>query len=89
LASYVTKNLFAFLMEIHFCIFSEPEPQILTYLTQQHKLFPLLAATYAFHFVQLTMVKMYSNVNEEINQGDFSRSQEVLGSFNRLINQKM
>lgn len=57
--------------------FREPEPQIMSYLTQQHKLFPLVAAAYAFHFVQLAMLQTYSIVSNQIADGDFSRSQEV------------
>ncbi|CAK8678544.1 peroxisomal acyl-coenzyme A oxidase 1-like isoform X2 [Clavelina lepadiformis] len=55
----------------------EPEPQILSYPTQQHKLFPLLATAYAFHFVQLAMMKIYTDVNDQINNSNFSRIQEL------------
>jgi len=55
----------------------EPEPQVLSYQTQQHKLFPLLATAYAFMFVQDTMVSTYSEVNAQVNKGDYSRTQEL------------
>ena len=57
--------------------FSEPEPQILDYLTQQHKLFPLLATAYAFHFTRIAMMKTYHAVNDQIMKGNFADSQEV------------
>ncbi|XP_039267686.2 peroxisomal acyl-coenzyme A oxidase 1-like [Styela clava] len=55
----------------------EPEPQILSYPTQQHKLFPLLATSYAFFFAQLHMVEMYGSVNEAVGKGDYSNMQEL------------
>lgn len=64
-----------------YLFFSEPEPQILSYPTQQHKLFPLLATAYAFHFVQLAMMKIYTDVNDQINNSNFSRIQEVFFLF--------
>lgn len=55
----------------------EPEPQVLDYPTQQHKLFTLLATSYAFFFVQQKMVDMYGRINEEIGKGEFGNMQEV------------
>lgn len=55
----------------------EPEPQILSYPTQQHKLFPLLATGYAFFFVQLRMLEMYGKVNEAVGKGDYRGMQEL------------
>ncbi|RXN15803.1 peroxisomal acyl-coenzyme A oxidase 1 isoform X1 [Labeo rohita] len=55
----------------------EPEPQILDYQTQQYKLFPLLAAAYAFHFVGQYMSKTYNRILGDINQGDFSEMPEL------------
>nr|CAB3219768.1 peroxisomal acyl-coenzyme A oxidase 1 [Phallusia mammillata] len=57
----------------------EPEPQVLSYPTQQYKLFPLLATAYAFFFVQKKMVETYSVVNQQINDGDYTRIQELHG----------
>ena len=50
---------------------------MLSYQTQQHKLFPLLATAYAFNFVQETMINMYNDVNAKVAKGDFSQSQDV------------
>ncbi|XP_067403689.1 peroxisomal acyl-coenzyme A oxidase 1 isoform X2 [Emydura macquarii macquarii] len=55
----------------------EPEPQILDYQTQQYKLFPLLAAAYAFQFVGAYMKKTYHRITDGINQGDLSELPEL------------
>ncbi|XP_053712401.1 peroxisomal acyl-coenzyme A oxidase 1-like isoform X2 [Synchiropus splendidus] len=55
----------------------EPEPQILDYQTQQHKLFPLLATAYAFTFVGQYMRQMYNRIIGDIQQGDFSEMPEL------------
>ncbi|XP_053155313.1 peroxisomal acyl-coenzyme A oxidase 1 isoform X1 [Hemicordylus capensis] len=55
----------------------EPEPQILDYQTQQYKLFPLLAAAYAFHFVGSYMKDTYRRITGDINQGDLSELPEL------------
>uniref|UniRef100_A0A3B3S0E8 Acyl-coenzyme A oxidase n=1 Tax=Paramormyrops kingsleyae TaxID=1676925 RepID=A0A3B3S0E8_9TELE len=54
-----------------------PEPQILDYQTQQHKLFPLLATAYAFHFLGQFMSQTYHRITGDINQGDFSELPEL------------
>ncbi|XP_046899972.1 peroxisomal acyl-coenzyme A oxidase 1 isoform X2 [Hypomesus transpacificus] len=55
----------------------EPEPQILDYQTQQHKLFPLLATAYAFHFVGQYMNQTYHRITGDISHGDFSELPEL------------
>ncbi|XP_064180366.1 peroxisomal acyl-coenzyme A oxidase 1 isoform X1 [Anguilla rostrata] len=55
----------------------EPEPQILDYQTQQHKLLPLLATAYAFHFVGQYMNRTYHRITSDISQGDFSELPEL------------
>ncbi|XP_036384006.1 peroxisomal acyl-coenzyme A oxidase 1 isoform X2 [Megalops cyprinoides] len=55
----------------------EPEPQILDYQTQQYKLFPLLATSYAFHFVGQYMNQTYHRITGDINQGDLSELPEL------------
>lgn len=57
--------------------FSEPEPQILDFQTQQYKLFPLLATAYAFQFVGAYVKETYHRINEGIGQGDLSELPEV------------
>ncbi|KAK0142698.1 Peroxisomal acyl-coenzyme A oxidase 1 [Merluccius polli] len=55
----------------------EPEPQILDYQTQQHKLFPLLATAYAFLFAGQYMVDTYNRISGDINQGDLTEMPEL------------
>ncbi|CAH1225068.1 ACOX1 [Branchiostoma lanceolatum] len=55
----------------------EPEPQILEYQTQQYKLFPHLAAAYAFWFTVQTLQAHYEQVNSRLQEGDTSGLQEV------------
>ncbi|KAL6523709.1 Acyl-coenzyme A oxidase 2, peroxisomal [Orobanche gracilis] len=40
----------------------QPEISILDYQSQQHKLMPMLASTYAFHFATLHLVDIYSEM---------------------------
>uniref|UniRef100_H3C704 Acyl-CoA oxidase 1, palmitoyl n=1 Tax=Tetraodon nigroviridis TaxID=99883 RepID=H3C704_TETNG len=54
----------------------EPEPQILNYQTQQHKLFPVLAAAYAFTFVGQYMKDTYRRISD-IHAGDYSQLPEL------------
>ncbi|GAB2278617.1 Acyl-coenzyme A oxidase 2, peroxisomal [Dionaea muscipula] len=42
----------------------QPEVSILDYQSQQHKLMPMLASTYAFHFVTLHLVDKYSEMKK-------------------------
>ncbi|KAL8163195.1 UNVERIFIED_CONTAM: Peroxisomal acyl-coenzyme A oxidase 1 [Gekko kuhli] len=55
----------------------EPEPQILDYQTQQYKLFPLLAAAYAFHLVGAYMKDTYRRITADINDGDLREMPEL------------
>jgi hypothetical protein len=60
-----------------YVICSEPEPQILDYLTQQYKLFPVLAACFAVRFNAMWLWNMYNNVTAELEDGDLDRLPEV------------
>lgn len=42
----------------------QPEISILDYQSQQHKLMPMLASTYAFHFATLHLVDKYSEMKK-------------------------
>ncbi|GAB4847302.1 Acyl-coenzyme A oxidase 2, peroxisomal [Ancistrocladus abbreviatus] len=42
----------------------QPEISILDYQSQQHKLMPMLASTYAFHFATLHLVEKYSEMKK-------------------------
>jgi acyl-CoA oxidase len=48
----------------------EPEPQVLDYQTQQYKLFPQLAAAYAYWFSGLKMRETYFLLNYDIQHGN-------------------
>lgn len=76
------REVWSFMKQLKLkCVFlfhSEPEPQILDYQTQQYKLFPLLAMSYAFTFVGQYMKETYHRITGDINQGDFSELPEVL-----------
>ena len=54
-----------------------PEPQILDYQAQQNKLFPPLAATFAFHFVADHLWSLYGTANESIAGGDLQLLPDV------------
>ncbi|MCO5608777.1 hypothetical protein L7F22_062993 [Adiantum nelumboides] len=54
-----------------------PEEQVLNYLTQQERLFPLLAAVYAFQFTAQWLRWLYVDVQERLKKNDFSTLSEV------------
>lgn len=53
------------------------ETQVLDYMTQQHKLFPLLATAYAFRFVGQWMETLYSEVMSQFENDNFSALAEI------------
>ncbi|XP_045771165.1 probable peroxisomal acyl-coenzyme A oxidase 1 [Maniola jurtina] len=55
----------------------EPESQILDYLTQQHKLFPALAACYAMKITASKLWDTFNTVNEELLAGNLERLPEI------------
>ncbi|XP_075084364.1 acyl-coenzyme A oxidase 2, peroxisomal [Nicotiana tabacum] len=55
----------------------QPEVSILDYQSQQHKLMPMLASTYAFHFATLHLVEKYSEMKK-------SRDEELIGDVHAL-----
>lgn len=57
---------------------SDPEAKILDYQTQQHKLFPQLAAAYALHFLANGVLEFFNNSYSAILDRDFSLLPEVL-----------
>lgn len=60
----------------------ESEVQILDYVTQQYKIFPNLAACFAFKMTADWIWNMYNAVTAELDQGDLEKLPEVL---NRLF----
>lgn len=55
----------------------EPEAQIINYITQQHKIFPNLAACFAFRMAADWIWNMYNNVTAELDQGELDRLPEL------------
>ncbi|XP_010680574.2 acyl-coenzyme A oxidase 2, peroxisomal [Beta vulgaris subsp. vulgaris] len=55
----------------------QPEISILDYQSQQHKLMPMLASTYAFHFATLDLVDKYSQMKK-------SHDEELVGDVHAL-----
>lgn len=55
----------------------EPEPQILDYRTQQYKLFPSLATSFAFRFTANWLWNLYNEVNVELEKGTLGRLPEL------------
>lgn len=56
---------------------SDPEAKVLDYQTQQHKLFPQLAAAYAFHFTGTSLREFFQASYGAILDRDFSLLPEV------------
>ncbi|KAF8405989.1 hypothetical protein HHK36_008069 [Tetracentron sinense] len=55
----------------------QPEISILDYQSQQHKLMPMLASSYAFHFATLHLVEKYSEMKK-------SHDEQVVGDVHSL-----
>lgn len=55
----------------------QPEVSILDYQSQQHKLMPMLASTYAFHFATLHLVETYSEMKK-------SHDEQLVGDVHAL-----
>ncbi|XP_047520371.1 probable peroxisomal acyl-coenzyme A oxidase 1 [Pieris napi] len=56
---------------------NEPEPQILDYVTQQHKLFISIATSHAYMFCSYWLWDLYTNYHNEQNDGNFERLPEL------------
>ncbi|XP_077894658.1 peroxisomal acyl-coenzyme A oxidase 2 isoform X2 [Ictidomys tridecemlineatus] len=56
---------------------SDPETKILDYQTQQQKLLPQLAMSYAFHFTAVSLLEFFHRSYDEILRKDFSLLPEL------------
>lgn len=56
---------------------SAPEPQIIEYQAQQNKLFPPLAASFAFQFAADRLLKLYRTANKSMRKGDLELLPDV------------
>ncbi|XP_060084929.1 peroxisomal acyl-coenzyme A oxidase 1-like [Ylistrum balloti] len=54
-----------------------PEAQIMDYQTQQYKLFPLIATTYAFRFTGQRINDHYTTINSNIEKGNLENLPEL------------
>lgn len=59
-------------------LLSEPEVQIIDYVTQQYKIFPSLAACFVFRMCADWIWNMYNNVSAELDQGELDKLPEVI-----------
>lgn len=57
--------------------FSEPEPAIIDYVTQQYKLFPNIATCFAFQYAATWLWDTYNNVTGELEIGNLGNLPEV------------
>ncbi|XP_044765902.1 probable peroxisomal acyl-coenzyme A oxidase 1 [Coccinella septempunctata] len=55
----------------------EPEPQILDFVTQQYKLFPLIATIFAFRFSANWLWEVYNEVTSELEAGKLRNLPEL------------
>lgn len=60
-----------------FSWFSDPEAKILDFQTQQQKLLPQLAVSYAFHFTATSLLEFFHGSYNAILKRDFSLLPEV------------
>lgn len=56
---------------------SEPEPQILDYVTQQHKLFIQIATSHALRLTGQWLWDTYTKVNKQMKTGNMEQLPEV------------
>jgi hypothetical protein len=69
----------------------EPEPQIIEYQTQQHKLFPPLAFAFGFHFASYALWEAYQVINDEardILNLSKVKNQKLLWEFKKKFKRK-
>ena len=55
-----------------------PEPQIIEYQAQQNKLFPPIAATFAFHFASSHLWTLYNKTTKNKGQVDLQMLPDVI-----------
>lgn len=70
-----TKTIIGF--DSHCLFYSEPEPQIIDYVTQQYKLFPLISTYFAFQYSATWLWNVYNNVTSELEAGQLESLPEL------------
>ena len=76
-------SIYFFHAILSFC--SGLEPQVLDFVTQQYKLFPVLSEAYAFSAVGLHLRNLYYSVNYDIQKGNVELLAEVSKSHTVLL----
>ncbi|XP_045495057.1 probable peroxisomal acyl-coenzyme A oxidase 1 [Colias croceus] len=56
---------------------NEPEPQILDFVTQQHKLFIAIATSHAYFYSAYWLQDLYTNYLKEMERGNYDRLPEL------------
>lgn len=56
---------------------TEPELQILDFVTQQYRIFPLIATVFAFHATAKWVWELFTNIEREILEGELTRLPEL------------
>ena len=69
--------MLVFIIALHKFSFRAPEPLIIEYQAQQNKLFPPLAATFAFHFAAKQLMALYRSATVDIGIGDLRQLPDV------------
>ncbi|XP_039754797.1 probable peroxisomal acyl-coenzyme A oxidase 1 [Pararge aegeria] len=54
-----------------------PEPQIIDYVTQQHKLLIAISTSHAYHFTARWLWDLYTKTNQELRRGEFKNLPEL------------
>jgi hypothetical protein len=57
--------------------YSQPEPQIIDFVSQQYKLFPHIATYFAFQYSGTWLWDVYNNVTSELEAGQLESLPEV------------
>lgn len=67
------------------CYFSEPEPQILDYMTQQHKLFIGIATSHALQLAGDWLWSTFTKVLADMRRGNVESLPEVIRNLNYTL----
>lgn len=84
-AMVILPNVPTTIVIILLILSSEPEPQILDYITQQHKLFICIATSYALQLTSDWLWKTFNAVTADMKQGNTDSLPEVTINKNNNI----
>ena len=66
--------------------FSAGEPQVMDYMTQQYKIFPAIADTYAIFFTKKFIMERLNQVYETEMSNDNFKSLPEVGTYKIMVN---